>query len=336
MDNTLVSYIVVCYNQEAFLRDALDSAINQTYENIEYIFSDDCSSDSSYNILLDYKYKYPEKNIRVFRNDTNLGIGTHMNRVFGMGVGDLIVMASGDDRSKLNRVEVLVSKWIKFNKPGVMCSSIVEIDESNNSIKTPLTDRYLIKKDICWENVISDYLYDRVKSCAGSTMAYSRDCINFFPNFSSNLPSEDLVMIFRGMLFNKTCAISDKLMEYRRSKSSFSAPFSGDINCFTTFNNNYSSRFRLDLLIQYKNDVLYCQNVIKSNDLDKPLAIINKKIEYELFILELNEMPYIRKCIRATILFTKNAIDTHVLLKLIIPKFIKSLVRCILLKIKLR
>ena len=69
-----VSIIVPVYNSEKYLRDCLESLVNQTLEEIEIIAVDDASIDSSPKILAEYAKKYPEK-LKVYTNPENKGQG---------------------------------------------------------------------------------------------------------------------------------------------------------------------------------------------------------------------------------------------------------------------
>ena len=51
MRQPLVSFTILCYNQEAFIREAVEGAFSQTYSPLEIIISDDCSKDQTYEIV---------------------------------------------------------------------------------------------------------------------------------------------------------------------------------------------------------------------------------------------------------------------------------------------
>ncbi|QXO69074.1 glycosyltransferase family 2 protein [Morganella morganii] len=53
----LVTYILLCYNQENFIGSAIESIINQNYKEIEIIVSDDCSTDKSWNAISNMSQK---------------------------------------------------------------------------------------------------------------------------------------------------------------------------------------------------------------------------------------------------------------------------------------
>ena len=62
--NPKVSIIMGIYNCESTLEEAIESIINQTYENWELIMCDDCSSDGTFEVAKKYKDKYPDKTLQ--------------------------------------------------------------------------------------------------------------------------------------------------------------------------------------------------------------------------------------------------------------------------------
>ncbi len=92
---TKVSIIVPVYNTGKYLRDCLDSLVNQTLKDIEIITIDDCSTDNSLDILNEYKNKY--NNIIVIRNNKNSGPGYSRNRGLDIAKGEYIGFVDSDD-----------------------------------------------------------------------------------------------------------------------------------------------------------------------------------------------------------------------------------------------
>jgi glycosyltransferase involved in cell wall biosynthesis len=72
MTGPLVSILVPNYNYGRFLPACLESALNQTYENLEVVFVDNDSTDDSYEIAQDFRRRYGDR-LRVYRNDENVG-----------------------------------------------------------------------------------------------------------------------------------------------------------------------------------------------------------------------------------------------------------------------
>jgi len=72
LDNPLVSILVYNYNYGKYLKECLESIVSQTYKNIEILFSDNASTDESWDVALEFLRKYPGR-MTVTRNSRNLG-----------------------------------------------------------------------------------------------------------------------------------------------------------------------------------------------------------------------------------------------------------------------
>lgn len=107
----LISVIVPVYNVEKYLRDSLDSVINQTYKNLEIILVDDGSTDNSLRILREYEKK--DNRISVL-TQKNGGICMAMKNAVAFSSGKYIARCDGDDINELNRYERQL-KYLKEN-----------------------------------------------------------------------------------------------------------------------------------------------------------------------------------------------------------------------------
>lgn len=90
------SVIIITYNQENLISRAIDSVLIQKELLHEIIISDDCSTDSTWNVIQRYYKKYPDL-IRPVRNNVNLGIFSHIEKTWSLPTGDIIYYLSGDD-----------------------------------------------------------------------------------------------------------------------------------------------------------------------------------------------------------------------------------------------
>lgn len=102
----LVSVGLPNYNGERFLREALDSIVNQTYGNIEVIIVDNASNDVSPEICEEYAAR--DRRIRLFRSALNIGGFPNHNRVFALASGKYFVWASHDDLREPTHIESCV------------------------------------------------------------------------------------------------------------------------------------------------------------------------------------------------------------------------------------
>jgi glycosyltransferase involved in cell wall biosynthesis len=93
-----VSLIITSYNQQEYLREAIESAINQTVAAFEIIVADDHSTkDSSVEIIREYTAKYPGL-VRGLFQERNVGIPKNRNSALRMVKGDYVAILDGDDR----------------------------------------------------------------------------------------------------------------------------------------------------------------------------------------------------------------------------------------------
>lgn len=92
----LNTIIIITYNQEDLISRSLDSIICQREFVYEIIVSDDCSTDKTWEVILEYQKKYPNI-IRPFRNSTNLGIFGNIEGTWSKVSGDVIWFLAGDD-----------------------------------------------------------------------------------------------------------------------------------------------------------------------------------------------------------------------------------------------
>ncbi|MDP2083917.1 MAG: glycosyltransferase family A protein [Gemmobacter sp.] len=110
-DRPLVTFALFAYNQENYIREAVEGAFSQTYSPLEIILSDDCSSDRTFEIMEEMAREYQGPHLLKVRTASkNAGIGAHVNLVAGLSQGEIIVFAAGDDVSLPHRtVELLMA-----------------------------------------------------------------------------------------------------------------------------------------------------------------------------------------------------------------------------------
>lgn len=101
-----VSIIIPCYNQGEYVSDAIESSINQSYNDIEIIVVNDASSDDSANIINSYAEKY--ENIKFINNPKNKGVIFCRNLAVENATGEFILPLDADDRIAPEYVEKAV------------------------------------------------------------------------------------------------------------------------------------------------------------------------------------------------------------------------------------
>src|SRR5580698_5008907 len=127
----LLTFAVCSYNQERFIREAVEAALAQTYSPLEIILSDDCSTDRTFEIMreLAAAYRGPHQ-VVLNRNPVNFGLGRHLNRMMELVHGEFFVAAAGDDVSLPARTEMVYQAWERSGRKArmIQCGTI-DIDD---------------------------------------------------------------------------------------------------------------------------------------------------------------------------------------------------------------
>lgn len=111
MKKPLVTVFIPIYNCEKYLKECLDSIINQTYKNLDILLIDDGSTDNSLNII----GKYNDDRIRIIKNKENMGIPFVRNIGLNEAKGKYLAIMDSDDIALLNRIEEQV-KFLELNE----------------------------------------------------------------------------------------------------------------------------------------------------------------------------------------------------------------------------
>ena len=125
MDSPLLTIAVAVYNTGKYLRECMDSVVNQTYPNLEIICVNDCSTDNSLEILEEYAAK--DTRIKIITNERNLGLGIVRNIGMDAAHGEYILFIDSDDWLDLTACEKLISK-AKENDSDVVFYFAYQVD----------------------------------------------------------------------------------------------------------------------------------------------------------------------------------------------------------------
>lgn len=128
----LVSVITPVYNAERFIQQTLESMIAQTYERIEFILVDDCSSDSSAQIIKSYEKKHT--NIIYHLQEKNMGAGVARNKALEIAKGQYVAFLDSDDLWAPEKTKRQIDLMKSTGTP--LCYAAIEmIDEQGKNIK---------------------------------------------------------------------------------------------------------------------------------------------------------------------------------------------------------
>ncbi len=96
-----VSVVMTTYNGSQFVKETIDSILNQSFSDFEFIIIDDNSTDETFEIIKGYN----DRRLRIYRNSQNLGVGATRNRGINLANGDYLAYTDQDDISLPQRLE---------------------------------------------------------------------------------------------------------------------------------------------------------------------------------------------------------------------------------------
>ena len=186
-ENPKVSVIMSVYNCESTLKDAIDSIINQTYDNWEFVICNDCSTDSTQSILDEYKQKYPDRFV-LLKNDKNMRLSHSLNRCIKVCSGELVARMDGDDLSEPTRLEKQVAFLKKHKEYQVVGTAMRRFDDNG------LHDVVIASNNPCKNDLIKG-----VPFCHATIVMYKEayDAVGGYRESEMTKRSQDYDMWFR-------------------------------------------------------------------------------------------------------------------------------------------
>ncbi|RKM60698.1 glycosyltransferase [Butyrivibrio sp. XB500-5] len=144
-----VSVVMSTYNEnEEYVREAMDSLVNQTFPDIEIIVVIDNPQNTE---LLDIlrEYESIDNRICVLRNDSNIGLAKSLNKAIAYSSGEYIARMDADDICEIDRIRIQYDYLIAHPDIDLVCSAVKRINEKGEVISTknsvPKNDQMLMK-----------------------------------------------------------------------------------------------------------------------------------------------------------------------------------------------
>lgn len=215
MSNPLVSVICLCYNHEKFVEQAILSALNQTYSNVEVIVVNDASTDNSVDIVQRLLAAHPQ--VAFINLESNVGNCKAFNIGFAQSKGEYIIDFAADDVLLENRIQEGVDALQSAGgEYGVQFSDAILIDEEGNEIglhsekyphsSIPSGDIYL-------------QLIQRYFICAPS-MLIKREVLTHLNGYDETLAYEDFDFWIRSARAYKYLYLPNALVKRRIVRNS--------------------------------------------------------------------------------------------------------------------
>lgn len=185
----MISIAMATYNGGRFLREQLDSILNQTLSDFELVITDDNSSDDTLLILREYERK--DRRIHVFVNEVRLGYLGNFSRAMSCCKGDFIALCDQDDLWKSNHLEVL---YRGIGEKVMICGNSELIDAEGTLIGMSVSEREsLVKFPTDSLDVAMRILYNH-NTFFGHNMLFRRSLLEIILPFPNGVSYHDTWM----------------------------------------------------------------------------------------------------------------------------------------------
>lgn len=209
--NPLVSVVMPAYNAEKYIAEAIESILNQTYKNFEFIIVNDGSTDNTLNIIK--KYAKKDKRIKVISNETNMGIAKTRNNYLKIVKGKYIATQDADDISLPIRISEQVKYLESHPKVGVVGAFIEIFEDSTEKV---IGIRKYNEKDEDLRRTV--FFYSPI---AQPTSMIRKEAFDILGHYDAEYPpAEDLDLWFRIGSKYQFANIQKILLKYRYNPNS--------------------------------------------------------------------------------------------------------------------
>jgi glycosyltransferase involved in cell wall biosynthesis len=207
----LITLILLCYNHEKFIAEALDSVLAQSYVPLEIVIIDDCSSDRTAEIITGKLAAHlGGSKIPFVRNPRNMGGKISIETGLKMTTGRFVLIISGDDVMLPEMVGDMARVWIEHDVSLVAANAFL-IDEYSNSLNRTFRDQN-VRGDDSFETLARD---GGNACCFGAAMGFEREIYTTFGWPPQYLGAFDIMLPYYAYLLRGARYIEKPLLRYR-------------------------------------------------------------------------------------------------------------------------
>jgi glycosyltransferase involved in cell wall biosynthesis len=209
--NPLITIVLLCYNQQEFVAEAVRGILKQTYFPLEIIIFDDCSADRTAEIIERTLAEYPDRpDVRFIRNPQNMHSNMVVRTGLNMAKGEFIFVSCGDDVMLPNMVEAMVKVWLSEGV-SLVTANAYYIDEDSRPLGRTFRDAGQPADD-SFETLARD---GANACCFGPAIGFERAIYEKFGWVPRYLRAYDIMYPFYAYLLKGARFIETPLHNYR-------------------------------------------------------------------------------------------------------------------------
>lgn len=208
-----ISVIMSVYNSADYLRESVESILNQTFTEFEFIIINDGSTDNSWEILAEYAER--DQRVKLFKNEENIGLTKSLNKGIALAQGEYIARQDADDVSLSKRFEKQVALLDEYPEV-VLVSCDLELINSEG--------QHIGKKEMaCDRDLVPWYLIFYNRLAGHSQVIFRRDAVKSLGGYSENRRySQDYELWCRLAKVGKIAILPEILLQLRIHNKSIS------------------------------------------------------------------------------------------------------------------
>lgn len=218
-----ISVVMSVYNGSAFLQESIESILNQTFTDFEFIIIDDCSTDNSADIIAEYAEK--DERIVLLKNQENIGLTKSLNKGLKIAQGKYIARQDSDDISLVERFEKQVAYMEAHSSVALVSSGVQYIDETGKKLGNhiPPEDPIVLRWQFLFRNPLRH-----------STVLWCRELIdnkvgNYDPHFTCCQDYDLWTRIFEYFRVDTLPLILVQMRQHSKSMSVSKAKLQNDL-----------------------------------------------------------------------------------------------------------
>lgn len=202
-----ISVCLATYNGELYIKEQLESILNQLSKSDEVIISDDNSTDATIEIINSFK----DDRIFLYENKKEQSLVLNFENTLNKAKNNYIFLADQDDIWKPNKVTVMKKLLYSYD---LIVSAMTIIDSHGNIIEQELYKKTELRKGLL-VNIIKN-------SYQGATMAFNKKILDRALPFPKDIPMHDWWIGLIAELYGTTYICEETLISYRRHKANAS------------------------------------------------------------------------------------------------------------------
>lgn len=276
-----ISVIMPVYNGERYLKEAIESILNQTFSDFEFIIINDCSSDKTEEIIK----SYTDERIVYVKNEKNMGVAATLNKGLAKAKGEYIARMDADDISLPERFKTQVDFMDKNADIG-LCGSWIEFFGGKSGIARLTTDNKQAKTDLIFSSCIAH------PSVMMRKAVIEKYTLKYETEFEQ---MEDYALWYNFAKYTGVVSLPVVLLKYRCHSSQVTQNYTEE---FEEKHKNFKRKILNDLNVDYSEDELCALNTFSLNGKGNVKAL--STLFDKMLAANKAEKPYDEKSLKQT------------------------------------